>query len=111
MQVPLARPGAGNEEREAVGRVLRSGMVARGPGAGRFSGEFAGYCRTRHAIAVSYGTAALHAVLASAGTGAGDEVIVPLFSFIATANLRIHVRGRSPGRHVYTAWLSFSSLP
>jgi perosamine synthetase len=85
MQIPIAQPRAGDEEIEAVTRVLRSGMFAQGPEVASFEEQFAGYCETRHGIAVNNGTAALHAVLAAAGIGAGDEVIVPSFSFIATA--------------------------
>jgi len=85
MQIPIAQPRAGEEEIEAVTRVLRSGMFAQGPVVAEFEEKFARYCEARHAIAVNNGTAALHAALASAGIGAGDEVIVPSFSFIATA--------------------------
>jgi len=85
MQVPIAQPRAGEEEIEGVTRVLRSGMFAQGPVVAEFEGNFARYCGVRHAIAVNSGTAALHAALACAGIGPGDEVIVPSFSFIATA--------------------------
>lgn len=85
MQVPIARPRAGEEEIEGVTRVLRSGMFAQGPVVAEFEGKFARYCGVRHAVAVNSGTAALHAALACAGIGPGDEVIVPSFSFIATA--------------------------
>ncbi len=85
MQIPIAQPRAGEEEIAAVTRVLRSGMFAQGPEVAAFEEKFARYCEARHAIAVNNGTAALHAALASAGIGAGDEVIVPSFSFIATA--------------------------
>jgi perosamine synthetase len=85
MQIPIAQPQAGNEEIEAVTRVLRSGMFAQGPEVALFEEQFAKYCEARQGIAVNNGTAALHAVLAAAGIGAGDEVIVPSFSFIATA--------------------------
>src|SRR5512145_773473 len=85
MQIQIAQPRAGDEEIEAVTRVLRSGMFAQGPEVAKFEEEFARYCEAGHAIAVNNGTAALHAVLAAAGIGPGDEVIVPSFSFIATA--------------------------
>jgi perosamine synthetase len=85
MQIPIAKPQAGDEEIEAVARVLRSGMFAQGPEVKMFEEQFAGYCGASHGIAVNNGTAALHAVLAAAGIGPGDEVIVPSFSFIATA--------------------------
>ena len=85
MKVTIAQPSAGDEEIAAVGRVLRSGMFASGPEVAQFEKEFAGYCGVHHAVAVSNGTTALHAALASARIGPGDEVIVPSFSFIATA--------------------------
>ncbi|MCK9580503.1 MAG: DegT/DnrJ/EryC1/StrS family aminotransferase [Methanoregula sp.] len=84
--IPIARPEAGDEEVHAVAEVLRSGMFAQGPVVRQFENEFAALCNTRHAIAVNNGTAALHAALASAGIHAGDEVIVPTFSFFATAS-------------------------
>ena len=86
MQIPIAQPRADAEEIDAVTRVLRSGMFAQGPVVAEFENEFARYCGVKHAIAVNSGTAALHAALASAGIGPGDEVIVPTFSFIATAS-------------------------
>lgn len=85
MNIPIAQPAAGDEEIAAVERVLRSGMFASGPEVAKFEKEFAAYCGVNHAVAVSNGTTALHAALASAGIGPGDEVIVPSFSFIATA--------------------------
>lgn len=86
MHIPIAQPRADTEEIDAVTRVLRSGMFAQGPVVAEFEKEFARYCGVRNAIAVNSGTAALHAAVASAGIGPGDEVIVPTFSFIATAS-------------------------
>ena len=86
MQVPIARPLADAEEIDAVARVLRSGMFAQGPVVAEFEKAFARYCGVKNAVAVNSGTAALHAAVASAGIGPGDEVIVPTFSFIATAS-------------------------
>jgi perosamine synthetase len=60
-------------------------MLAAGERVKEFETLFAGYCGTNHAVAVSNGTTALHAALLAAGIGPGDEVIVPSFSFIATA--------------------------
>ncbi|AGB02454.1 DegT/DnrJ/EryC1/StrS family aminotransferase [Methanoregula formicica] len=85
-RIPIAKPEAGEEEIRAVSDVLRSGMFAQGPVVRQFENEFAALCGTRHAVAVNNGTAALHAALASAGIGPGDEVIVPTFSFFATAS-------------------------
>jgi perosamine synthetase len=85
MQIPIARPVVGPDEVAAVSDVLMSGMLAQGEKVAEFEQKFAGYCGTAHAVAVNNGTAALHAALLAAGVGDGDEVIVPAFSFIATA--------------------------
>lgn len=84
--IPSAQPIIGNEEIVAVERVLRSGMLASGMEVAKFEKEFAAYCDVDHAIAVNSGTAALHAALACAGIQSGDEVIVPAFSFFASAS-------------------------
>ncbi|TAJ45656.1 DegT/DnrJ/EryC1/StrS family aminotransferase [Methanofollis fontis] len=85
MAVPIARPTLGPEEAEAVQEVLESGMIAAGKRVADFEDRFAACCGVTHAVAVNSGTAALHAALLAAGIGPGDEVIVPSFSFIATA--------------------------
>lgn len=93
--IPIAQPSAGDEEIEAVTRVLRTGMLAQGPQVAAFEEQFAEYCGVRHAIAVNSGTAALHAALACAGVGPGDQVIVPTFSFFATAS-SVSICGATP---------------
>ena len=85
MQIPVARPVIGPDEVATVSDVLMSGMLAQGEKVAEFEQKFAAYCGTAHAVAVNNGTAALHAALLAAGIGPGDEVIVPAFSFIATA--------------------------
>lgn len=84
--IPVAAPFLGPEEEQAVVRVLRSGMLARGPEVAAFEEEFARYCGTDHAVATSSGTAALHATLCALGIGKDHEVIVPSFTFFATAS-------------------------
>jgi len=84
--IPAAKPMIGDEERAAVDRVLRSGMMAQGPEVKAFEEEFSKYVDGRHCIAVNSGTSALHLGFIAAGIKAGDEVIVPSFSFAATAN-------------------------
>ncbi len=86
MHIPIAQPSLGNEESDAVLTVLASGMIAQGPVTAAFEDEFAAYCGVPHAVAVSNGTTALHAALLAAGVGPGDEVIVPAFTFFATAS-------------------------
>jgi dTDP-4-amino-4,6-dideoxygalactose transaminase len=84
--IPAARPEIGEEERAAVDRVMRSGMLAQGPEVAAFETEFSAIVDGRHSVAVNSGTSALHLAFLAAGIGAGDEVIVPSFSFAATAN-------------------------
>ena len=86
MHIPIAQPSLGDEEKNAVLAVLASGMIAQGPVTAAFEEEFATYCGVPHAVATSNGTTALHAALLAAGVGPGDEVIVPAFSFFATAS-------------------------
>jgi len=74
------------ESMQAVLDVLKSGQLAQGPKVDEFEKTFAEYIGTNDAIAVNSGTAALHVSLLAAGIVAGDEVITPPFSFIATAN-------------------------
>jgi len=84
--IPAAKPIIGDEEREAVDRVLRSGMIAGGPEVAAFETEFSELVQGRHCIAVNSGTSALHMAFLAAGIKSGDEVIVPSFTFAATAN-------------------------
>ncbi len=95
MKVPIAQPVTGEEECRAAEKVIRSGMLAQGPVVAEFEKKFAAYCGTKHAIAVNNGTAALHAALHGAGVGPGDEVIVPSFSFIASATC-VNMSGAVP---------------
>jgi perosamine synthetase len=84
--IPIARPAIGDDEISAVTHVLESGMLAAGGRVLEFEQKFAGFCGTPHAVAINNGTAAIHAALLAAGVGPGDEVIVPSFSFFATAS-------------------------
>lgn len=94
--IPPAKPIIGDEEREAVDRVLRSGMVAQGPEVAAFETEFSDYfVQGRRSVAVNSGTAGLHLGLLAAGVGRGDEVIVPSFTFAATGN-SVALTGATP---------------
>jgi perosamine synthetase len=85
--IPAAKPLIGDEERAAVDRVMRSGMLAQGPEVAAFEEEFAGaLVDGRACVAVNSGTSALHLGLLALGIGPGDEVVVPSFTFAATAN-------------------------
>ncbi|MFI7078680.1 MULTISPECIES: DegT/DnrJ/EryC1/StrS family aminotransferase [Micromonospora] len=84
--IPPARPIIGEAEIEAAVRVLRSGMVVQGPEVAAFEQEFGEVVAGRHCVAVNSGTSALQLTLLALGVGPGDEVIVPSFSFAASAN-------------------------
>ncbi len=93
--IPAARPIIGEQERAAADRVLASGMVAQGPEVAAFEEEFGKLVDGRHCVAVNSGTSALHLALVAMGVGPGDEVIVPSFSFAASANA-IRLAGATP---------------
>jgi dTDP-4-amino-4,6-dideoxygalactose transaminase len=94
-RVPLARPTFGPEEEERLLAALRSGWVTQGPRVEEFEARFAAAVEAPHAVAVSSGTAALFLVLHALGLEAGDEVITPSLTFIATANAIVHA-GATP---------------
>ncbi len=86
LSVPATGLQLGEQERAAVERVLFSGLLTQGPEVAAFEAEFAENVGGRPCVAVSSGTSALLLGLLAAGIGRGDEVIVPSFSFAATAN-------------------------
>ena len=83
--IPIAMPWVGKDEFEAIKRVLLSRWVGQGPEVENFERRFASYIGTKFAVAVSSGTAALNSALSAHDIGPGDEVIVPTFTYIATA--------------------------
>jgi len=85
--IPLAKPQVSRGERKAVDRVLRSLNLAQGPEVKSFESEFSKFVEERECVAVNSGTSALHLCLIALGLGPGDEVIVPSFTFAATANV------------------------
>ncbi|MFW5473904.1 DegT/DnrJ/EryC1/StrS family aminotransferase [Knoellia sp. CPCC 206450] len=93
--IPVMRPWLGEEEAEAAAGVVRSGWVAQGPRVAEFEDRFADRVGVRNGVAVSSCTTALHLSLHLLGVGPGDEVVVPSFSFIATANCVVHA-GATP---------------
>jgi perosamine synthetase len=93
--IPAAKPLIGVEEREAVDHVLQSGMLAQGPEVAAFEKEFSAIVGGRHCIAVNSGTSGLHMALEAIGMDTGDEVIVPSFTFAATAN-SVALTGATP---------------
>ena len=94
--IPPAKPLIGDEEVAAVERVMRSGMLAQGPEVAAFEKEFGEHFKLgRACVAVNSGTSGLHLGLLAAGVKAGDEVIVPSFTFAATAN-SVALTGATP---------------
>lgn len=85
--IPISKPSITELEIQYVTNAVTSTWVSSlGPYIDRFEAEFAAFCGTEHAIAVSNGTVAIHLVAHALGLKAGDEVIMPNLSFIATAN-------------------------
>lgn len=85
--IPVSKPWLGAREMIYTTQAINSGWVSSaGPFIEQFEAEFASYCGTKYALAVSSGTAALHLALLASGIGPGDEVIIPDLTFVATAN-------------------------
>jgi dTDP-4-amino-4,6-dideoxygalactose transaminase len=86
-RIRLAWPDLGREELDALAEVIESGMLTMGDRVPEFEAALARSCETRFAIAVSSGTAALHLAVLALGLEPGDEVLVPAYTFPATANV------------------------
>jgi len=91
--IPYGRQQVGEDDIQAVVEVLHSDWLTTGPMVGRFEEAVAAYAGARYGVAVSSGTAALHAALHAIGIGPGDEVIVPALTFVATANCVVYQGG------------------
>ncbi|MGC9224098.1 MAG: DegT/DnrJ/EryC1/StrS family aminotransferase [Terracidiphilus sp.] len=85
-RIPLSAPDITEAEIAAVTAVLRTSHLSLGPELAAFESELSAYHGVEDAVAVSSGTAGLHLALLTLGIGAGDEVIVPSFAFVAVAN-------------------------
>jgi dTDP-4-amino-4,6-dideoxygalactose transaminase len=86
-RIRLGWPDLGQAELDEVAAVLSSGMLTMGPKVAEFESEVARACEVEHALAVSSGTAALHLAVLALGLQPGDEVLVPAYTFPATANV------------------------
>ncbi|MFP4465439.1 MAG: DegT/DnrJ/EryC1/StrS family aminotransferase [Candidatus Goldiibacteriota bacterium] len=93
--LPISRPLIGKEEKQAVKKVLDSGIIASGPVVKEFERKFASYQGAKSAVAAANGTCALHTALYALGIGRGDMVLTTPFTFFATASSIIH-SGASP---------------
>lgn len=95
MRIPFFKPSIDESDIEAVGDSLRSGWLTSGPNVKELERELAEYCGAAYVNAVNSATAALHLALRAWDTGPGDEVITPVYTFSATANVVIHT-GATP---------------
>ena len=86
-RIRLAHPDVGAAELAEVGEVLGSGTLTMGPKVAEFEAELARLCEVEHAVAVSSGTAALYLAVQALGLEPGAEVLVPAYTFPATANV------------------------
>lgn len=91
--LPYGRQWIDEDDITAVTAVLRSDWLTTGPNVPEFETAFAGFVGAREAVAVSNGTAALHAAMHALGIGPGDEVIVPVMTFAASANCVVYQGG------------------
>jgi len=95
MKIPITRPFFDEAEKTAMVKPLESGWVVQGPNVAEFERLFAEYTGAVHALATSSCTTALHLALATLEVQPGDEVIVPAFTFVATANV-VEYQGARP---------------
>tara|TARA_Y100000590_G_scaffold119742_1_gene137048 strand:+ start:6170 stop:7225 length:1056 start_codon:yes stop_codon:yes gene_type:complete len=93
--IPLAAPIIGKEERDAIARVIESGQLVQGKEVEAFELEFSEIFDGLHCVALNSGTSSLHLGLLASGVGKGDEVIIPSFTFAATANA-VSLTGATP---------------
>jgi len=91
-KIHLDAPNIGRLEKEYISKAIDSGYVSTiGPYVSEFEEKFSGYLGTRGAVATQSGTAAIHMALSELGIGRGDEVVVPVLTFVATVNPVIYV--------------------
>jgi len=93
-RINVMKPWLATEEADALAEVIASGWVAQGPKVAEFERQFAEAVQAPFAVATSNCTTALHLALVVAGIGPGHDVVVPSFSFVATANAPTYVGAR-----------------
>ena len=98
MPIPLSKPDIGRSEQaetlRLITRSLRTGRLSRGPTVEAFEKQVAKYLGTKHALAISSGTAALHLALLAHGIGQNDVVLTTPFTFVSTSNAALYVGAR-----------------
>lgn len=92
-QIQISLPSTGDEEWHALREPLTTGWLTQGPKVAAFEKTFAKRHQVNHALATTSCTTALHLILAALGISAGDEVIVPAFTWVATANVVLYCGG------------------
>jgi perosamine synthetase len=92
--IPITKPCLGEEEAQAAANVIRTGWIAQGPQVAAFEQALAERVGVEHVVATSNCTTSLHLALLCSGVGPGDEVLVPSFTFIATANAVLYTGAR-----------------
>jgi perosamine synthetase len=103
--IQISQPSTGEEEWQATREPLMSGWLTQGPKVAEFEQAFAARHAVKHALATTSCTTGLHLILVAMGIGPGDEVIVPAFTWVATANVVLYC-GATPvlvdvERHTY----------
>lgn len=95
MNIPFSPPDIGEEEIKEVADTLRSGWITTGPKTKQFEKEIADFCAAEKAVCLNSATACLEMTLRILGIGEGDEVIVPAYTYTASASVIAHV-GATP---------------
>ena len=90
LRIPITKPCFDDEDRAAIAGPLDTGWVVQGPNVAEFERRFAAYTGAEHAVACTSCTTGLHLALAALGIGPGDEVIVPAFTWVASANVVLY---------------------
>ena len=94
MKIPFSPPDISEREVALVSEALRSGWITTGPKTKEFEKQIAAYCHTGKAVCLNSATACMESILRVLGVGPGDEVIVPAYTYTATASVVCHVGAR-----------------